>query len=177
MAAYRSILIPRSKTAVHLRINLGRGAGLMVSCRAYETNRRKAHRQYRLRRRAVAGVVPYGKGSVCYLSETVAQEVAAHGFGMTILCPGFVPTNIADNSARLRGGKPADDSRTFEPVPTPMLDRFRSLAMDNAEAVGVMVRNAILANTLYVHTKPLPGDLIIDRLHAQFGSATTGNEQ
>ena len=124
----------------------------------------------------VTGMVPYGtsKAAVCYLSETVGQEVAAHGFGMTILCPGFVPTNIADNSARVRGDKGEGDTRTFEPLPTPMLDRFRSLGSESAEAVGVMVRNAILANTLYVHTKPLPGDLIIDRMHAQFGSATAG---
>jgi len=124
----------------------------------------------------VTGMVPYGtsKAAVCYLSETVGQEVAAHGFGMTILCPGFVPTNIADNSARLRGDKGEGDTRTFEPLPTPMLDRFRSLGSESAEAVGVMVRNAILANTLYVHTKPLPGDRIASRTHAQFWSATAG---
>jgi NAD(P)-dependent dehydrogenase (short-subunit alcohol dehydrogenase family) len=127
----------------------------------------------------VTGMVPYGtsKAAVCYLSETVAQEVAPHGFGMTILCPGFVPTNIADNSARVRGEQSRGDGPTFEPVPTPMLDRFRSLAIDSAEVVGVMVRNAILANTLYVHTKPLPGDLIVDRLYAQFGSGSTGQPQ
>jgi NAD(P)-dependent dehydrogenase (short-subunit alcohol dehydrogenase family) len=124
----------------------------------------------------MTGHVPYGssKAAVAYLSETVAQELAPHGFGMTILCPGIVATDLAANTASVRGGTDTNGSRVFAPVPTPMVDRLGELGVLQPGEVGVMVRNAILDGTLYLHTAALPRDLVRERAETLFGPATTG---
>jgi NAD(P)-dependent dehydrogenase (short-subunit alcohol dehydrogenase family) len=121
------------------------------------------------------GIAPYcaGKAAVASLSETMARELAPHGFGVTILCPGPVRTNIAANSTQIRGEAPGSQ-RQFEPVDSPLIDRMMRAEALAPEAVGIMVRNAILANRLYVHTHVLPMDLVADRVYTLFGPGTLG---
>lgn len=124
------------------------------------------------------GHAPYSasKAAVVALSEAMARELAPLGFGVTILCPGQVPTNLAQNALRLRGETPAEARRQFSPVPTTMMERLATFRMPSVGPIGGMVRQAILDNTLYLHPLPIPGDLVADRLHTLFGSQTVQNE-
>ncbi len=51
----------------------------------------------------------------------------------------------------------------------------KAVAMDSVEAVGRMVRNAILGNTLFLPTNPLPSDIGADRVYTQYGSPAAGS--
>jgi NAD(P)-dependent dehydrogenase (short-subunit alcohol dehydrogenase family) len=123
-----------------------------------------------------AGHAPYGssKAAVAYLSETVAEELAPHGFGVTILCPGIVDTDLATSSALVRSASGKPDQRTFNPLPTPLHDKLPSMGVLKPEEVGAMVRDAILDKTLYLHTAMVTGPMVADRVHALFGSPSTG---
>jgi NAD(P)-dependent dehydrogenase (short-subunit alcohol dehydrogenase family) len=67
------------------------------------------------------GHAPYStsKGAVVNLSEVIARELAPHGFGVTILCPGAVETNLGINTVHLHGEVPQQEQRRFEPVARP----------------------------------------------------------
>jgi short-subunit dehydrogenase len=125
---------------------------------------------------SLAGLVPIegysiyscSKAAVVGLSEAIAGELAPHGIGITIVCPGQVPTGLSDNSNRIR----ASGERVFAPVATPVKDRLSTFAMPSVEPVGAMVCRAILSNQLYLHTMAVPGDLVADRLHTWFGPQT-----
>lgn len=131
---------------------------------------------------SLAGIFPHeahapyssSKAAVVNLSEVIARELAPHNFGVTIVCPGAVKTNLGENTVRLRGETSATDDRQFEPVETPMMERMASFALPSAEPVGIMVRNAILDNTMYLHTNAVPSDLVAERVHILFGPATVG---
>jgi len=131
---------------------------------------------------SLAGLIPMAghtaysssKAAVIALTEAMAQELAPHGFGVTIFCPSRVPTNLQKNSALLTTEKFGADQRSFEPVATPQAERNATFAMDSVEPVGAMVRNAILDNTLYLHTNPLPSDIVAERIYLQYGSSTVG---
>jgi NAD(P)-dependent dehydrogenase (short-subunit alcohol dehydrogenase family) len=120
------------------------------------------------------GHAPYSasKAAVVSISEVIASELAPYGFGVTALCPGSVPTNLGANTVRQRDD--AASGRRFEPVETPTMARIATFPLPSAEPVGVMVRNAILANTLYLHTNPIPYDMLAERIHTVFGSQTVG---
>ncbi len=108
------------------------------------------------------------KSAVSALSEAMAGEIAPFGFGVTILCPGPIPTNLGESTVRIRG----IEDRVFETVATPMIERVAKFAMPSVDPVGAMVCHAILANQLYLHTAPVPGDLVADRMATMFGSQT-----
>lgn len=131
---------------------------------------------------SLAGLVPMeahaiyssSKAAVVNLSEALAREVAPHDIGVTILCPGPVPTSLKDNLDAIRGAQRAEHQRSYEAIPMPTFERMARFGLDSAEPVGTMVCNAILHNTLYLHTAPLPGDLVAERTWLQYGPQTLG---
>jgi NAD(P)-dependent dehydrogenase (short-subunit alcohol dehydrogenase family) len=114
------------------------------------------------------------KAAVVSLSEAISRELAPHDFGVTILCPGGVKTNLGDTTVRLQGEMSVGDQRQFEPVEMPTLAKMNTFVLPSVEPIGVMVRNAILDNTLYLHTHALPYDLVAERVNTLFGPATVG---
>ncbi|MEJ5977472.1 SDR family NAD(P)-dependent oxidoreductase [Novosphingobium sp. PS1R-30] len=90
------------------------------------------------------GVSAYAvaKFGVVALSETLRSELAPHGVGVSVLCPGFVATNIIANTARLSGIASDYDGDT---VP--------GTGMSPTEA-GEIVARGIAANRLYILTHP-----------------------
>lgn len=125
----------------------------------------------------MSGHAPYSssKAAVVSLSEAMAIELAQYGFGVTILVPGRIPTDLRVNSALARCQAVDAVDPSFDPVPMPMKERFGEFAvLDSVDAVGEMVRNAILDNTLYLHTRPIPSDLLIERSLVQYGRTTIG---
>ena len=131
---------------------------------------------------SLAGLIPMSghtaysssKAAVIALTEAMAPELAPHGFGVTIFCPSRVPTNLQKNSALLTADKFGAEQRSFEPVATPQAERNATFALDSVEPVGAMVRNAILDNTLYLHTNIVPSDLVAEHIYLQYGSSTIG---
>ena len=53
----------------------------------------------------VAGVGAYSvaKFGVTALGEQLRRELAPHGVGVSVLCPGFVPTNLGANTVKIGG--------------------------------------------------------------------------
>jgi short-subunit dehydrogenase len=117
------------------------------------------------------------KAAVIGLSEAIAGELAPHGIGVTILCPGSVPTKLGESTVRVHGEVPEATRSHFEPVATPTMERVNSFAISSVDVVGDMVCEAILTGRLYLHTGTVPGDLVADRLHTWFGSQTIARVQ
>ena len=144
--------------------------------------KRQAGEKHIVNTASLAGLIPMSghtaysssKAAVIALTEAMAPEMAPHGFGVTIFCPSRVPTDLKKNTALLTAEKFGAEQRSFEPVATPQADRNASFALESVEPVGAMVRNAILDNTLYLHTNIVPSDLIAEHVHMQYGSSTIG---
>ena len=104
---------------------------------------------------AVPGLGVYNttKFAVVGLSETMRAELAPHDIGVSVLCPGFVDTNIFTserNRPAALGSQPNVD-------PQPMdLERFEEFAKGsiNPAVVGDMTLYAIQHNEAYIFTHP-----------------------
>lgn len=120
------------------------------------------------------GLSPYvaSKYAVVGLSEGLAKELAPEAIGVSVLCPGFVRTNIA-TSARNRPDRygsaviPDPDSAAGR-LAAQMADKARA-GLDPA-AVAVQTIAAIRANELYIFTHPeMRGE--VDERFAAIGAA------
>jgi NAD(P)-dependent dehydrogenase (short-subunit alcohol dehydrogenase family) len=87
------------------------------------------------------GLGAYGaaKAGVVMLSEVLAREMAPHGVGVSVLCPGMVATGLASNTEKITGLARGGDS----------LLKAHGIA---AAAVAEMVLGAIEADALYIVT-------------------------
>jgi NAD(P)-dependent dehydrogenase (short-subunit alcohol dehydrogenase family) len=56
--------------------------------------------------RATSGAYSASKYAVVSLSETLRVEMAPHGVGVSVMCPGLVMTNLPANTARVSGKEP-----------------------------------------------------------------------
>jgi NAD(P)-dependent dehydrogenase (short-subunit alcohol dehydrogenase family) len=91
-------------------------------------------------------VAPYitSKFAAYGLSEVLARRLRPHGIGVTVLCPGLVTTNLAEN-ARM-SGVPEQRSGEWFYFPSDMADAVEP------DFVGTLVADAIEANTFAVFT-------------------------
>jgi NAD(P)-dependent dehydrogenase (short-subunit alcohol dehydrogenase family) len=97
-------------------------------------------------------VTKYG---VVALSEGVRQELAPRGIGVSVLCPGFINTNIADFSGKI----PDRFGNAIGPIPTegPMAEAMNNLRQRLAQGidplyVGELVREGIENDWPYIFT-------------------------
>ena len=90
----------------------------------------------------VPGVGAYSvaKFGVTALSEGLRTEMAPHGIGVSCLCPGYVQTNLAQNTAKIGG-----DRREYSGTAMPPSD------ITPAD-VGEMVARGIENNEVYILT-------------------------
>ena len=97
-----------------------------------------------------AGIYVTTKQALMGLSESLATDLAAHGIGVSVVCPAGVRTRLAD-SARNR---PAE---LVETRPDPTIEKISTDAinagMDPLE-VGRLVAHAVRRNDLYVIPHP-----------------------
>jgi len=129
---------------------------------------------------SLAGLIPItghsayssSKAAVISISEAIATELAPHGIGVTILCPGVVPTDFQQNSIALKAKQLGDEQRVFSEVDSPQQKRFKTFALDSAEPVGKMVCDAIRRKALYLHTVPVPASYVAERMDLQYGPST-----
>ncbi len=98
------------------------------------------------------GAYTASKCGVIGMSEMLRTELAPHGIGVSILCPGLVKTNIGPNTIKLRPGP-----KTEAPALTPLQERLRAdsrrYGMDPRK-VGDRVAVAIQNNDCYIITHP-----------------------
>lgn len=94
----------------------------------------------------VLGAYNATKFAVVAISETLREELAGEGIGVSVLCPGVVSTNIVANAIRDR---PAGGAEMQMPDIDPATVRVVA-----PEDVGRLVRQAIEGNDLYIFTHP-----------------------
>jgi NAD(P)-dependent dehydrogenase (short-subunit alcohol dehydrogenase family) len=100
-----------------------------------------------------AGAYTIAKHGVVSMSETLRREMAPHGVGVSVLCPGLVATNLPRTTARMSGdGRDADAS-----MPPSSID---------PAVVGELVAKAIEADLPYVVTHPEYWPAVEQRLSA-----------
>lgn len=127
------------------------------------------------------GVYSTAKFAVVGLMESLRDELSRENIGVSVFCPGFVRTNLAETES----GRPgAFANATVKPSTTPptaaelaLLTKFATLAMDPAEA-GRLALAGIRRNDLYILTHPEYTPALRERgdalLAASPGSAVPG---
>jgi len=101
-----------------------------------------------------AGLVVIGSGvmystskfAVVGMSEALRNALSRRDIGVSVLCPGFVTTDIAENSAALRPAREPDAGRLTAKRED---SKLRGTSID---AVGDLVLAAIKARQLYIYT-------------------------
>ncbi|MBF9149923.1 SDR family NAD(P)-dependent oxidoreductase [Novosphingobium jiangmenense] len=91
-----------------------------------------------------------GKAAVLNLSENMRADLAAKGIGCSVLCPGFVRSNIHE-AARNRPAHLREGSG-FVASEQALAKRVVGNDWMDPDLVGEMVADAIVANELYVIT-------------------------
>jgi NAD(P)-dependent dehydrogenase (short-subunit alcohol dehydrogenase family) len=102
------------------------------------------------------GVYNVSKHAVVALSETLYQDLAlvTSQIGASVLCPFFVPTNIA-RSHRNRPKTPEGESQTrSQLIERSMIGRAVDAGRVSAVQVAQMVFDAVAANRFYVYSHP-----------------------
>jgi NAD(P)-dependent dehydrogenase (short-subunit alcohol dehydrogenase family) len=99
-----------------------------------------------------AGIYTGTKFAVRGLSECIWYDLAPHGIGVSILCPGLVRSRIY-RSQELRPKEFAATGYTLDGEFAERLEKVHELGMDPLE-VGSKVLEAIRNNDLYIITHP-----------------------
>jgi short-subunit dehydrogenase len=104
------------------------------------------------------GFSPYGasKFAVVTMSEGLAMQLKPLGIGVTVVCPGFVPTRISESGRH----RPARYGPLPTPGPTTAAGRLAADSADRVDSgldpssVAAQVLTAIRQAELYVFTHP-----------------------
>jgi NAD(P)-dependent dehydrogenase (short-subunit alcohol dehydrogenase family) len=89
------------------------------------------------------------KYAVVALSEVLRTEMAPHDVGVSVLCPGMVPTNLWQTTIKLGGQFPIpDDSRRSGAAAA------QAHSLVSAAEVGEKVARGIAGNQAYIITHP-----------------------
>jgi NAD(P)-dependent dehydrogenase (short-subunit alcohol dehydrogenase family) len=100
------------------------------------------------------------KFGVVALSESTRLELEPHNIGVSVLCPGFIRTNIVDSArnvpARFAGttARPLSDLKPADAMTAERIAFVKKRIEDGIDPVyvGELVRDAIEANDLYIFT-------------------------
>jgi NAD(P)-dependent dehydrogenase (short-subunit alcohol dehydrogenase family) len=103
------------------------------------------------------------KFAVLGLSESAAAELAPHGIGMSILCPGGVQSNLVATTAARRASMTGANEGAASDLLTNALPHAPKMS---ARKVGDRVLKAIRENELYVITHPEYEPLMAERFDA-----------
>ena len=119
---------------------------------------------------AAMGAYTASKFAVVGLSECLRMDLEPYGIGVSVLCPGFVRTNLHETSAR---HMPARDAK-----PEPRRDEANkrsAKALANGidpDLVGRAVVDGIRANRMWIITHPIYREKVVERMQyllAAFG--------
>ncbi len=132
-----------------LAINL---VGIFNGVSAFAAAMRERGRGHIVNTASMAGLAPripgigaysVAKSGVIAMTETLREEMAPHGVGVSVLCPGLVATNLAETTRKV-GGQLREGSEN-----APMQDSGVSTV-----DVATMVAEAIEQNRPYIITHP-----------------------
>ena len=101
------------------------------------------------------------KFAVVGLSETLKQDLEPHGIGVSVLCPGFVSTNI-HQSARNR--QPRFGESSPDPERLSMVRELVEGGIDPA-IIGQRVLQAVRNNEFYIFTHPEAREAVEERMN------------
>jgi NAD(P)-dependent dehydrogenase (short-subunit alcohol dehydrogenase family) len=109
------------------------------------------------------GAYAASKFGVFGLSEALRCELAPHGIGVSVLCPGTVESKLSATSAARRASIPS-----LADAPEARLSKVSTLTsrLMKAASVGDRVLEGILKNELYIITHPEYEPLIEERFSA-----------
>ena len=104
---------------------------------------------------AVPGLSVYNttKFAVVGLSETMRAELAARDVGVSVLCPGFVDTNIFTSERNRPDALRAQPGSDPQPMNLEAYAKFLDGMLDPA-ILGDMTLHAIQQNEAYIFTHP-----------------------
>lgn len=111
------------------------------------------------------GIYNAAKYAVVGISETLVQELEPDGIGVSVLCPGFVDTNIYDsqrNRPKALQNPDTDPGQDFLGG-SEQVEQVRQSAMDPA-LVGEKVLEAVRNNEFYILTHPDFRPLVEERM-------------
>lgn len=111
------------------------------------------------------GIYNATKYAVVGISETLVQELEPDGIGVSVLCPGFVDTNIYDsqrNRPKALQNPDTDPGQDFLGG-SEQVEQVRQSAMDPA-LVGEKVLEAVRNNEFYILTHPDFRPLVEERM-------------
>jgi len=107
------------------------------------------------------GIYNVSKHAVVALTETLYHDLqlAQSAIGVTLLCPAFVPTGIAQSHRNRPAALAEDDTVASKRMAQAGLEKAVSSGRVSAAEVAAMTFEAIRANRFYVFTHPkiLPG--------------------
>jgi short-subunit dehydrogenase len=107
------------------------------------------------------GVYNVSKHAVVALTETLYHDLrlAQSAIGVTLLCPAFVPTGIAQSHRNRPAALAEDETGASKRLAQASLEKAVSSGRISAAEVAAMTFEAIRANRFYVFTHPkiLPG--------------------
>jgi NAD(P)-dependent dehydrogenase (short-subunit alcohol dehydrogenase family) len=104
------------------------------------------------------------KFAVVGLSEALHLELARHGIGVSVLCPGPVATKIVRNTAALNPERTGVATNSSADVASRLAATEAFLAAGAApDAVGEMVLSAMRAGRLHIYTDDMMEPLIKQR--------------
>ncbi len=118
---------------------------------------------------SVPGLGPYNvtKHAVVTLSETLRADLLAANanVGTSVLCPGFVQTQIW-NSERNRKDPPSFDSAASQEEADLMRNAFRAMIAESmpVEQIGSAVLDAVLEDRFYITPHESTGPAVEDRM-------------
>ena len=113
------------------------------------------------------------KYAVVGLSESLRVELAHHGIGVSVLCPGPVATDMVENTQRFR---PADAPQRSAKINT-ILEAAQKLVRDHGVSpavVGELVVDAMVGNRPYILTAPDNAVPIRSRMEALLDAVPSG---
>ena len=134
---------------------------------------------------SVAGLLPFpglsvyntAKYAVVGLSEAMRTDLAAHGIGVSVLCPGVVNTNIFDSGrnrpAALQSAASEGSLDLAEQLPDDEQSaRIQALLADALEPslIGDMVLHAIQEDEPYILSHPEFAEMVVARHQDMLGA-------
>lgn len=126
---------------------------------------------------SMAGHLPIGelsiynmsKYAVLGMSEAVAQDLAEYNIGVSVLCPGFVNTNIFSSERNRPASMGGSDSSAF----TLHEEGEQAIEFDGMvqpDLIGEMVLHAIQNNELYIFSHPEFKEPVSERMQTMLGA-------
>jgi NAD(P)-dependent dehydrogenase (short-subunit alcohol dehydrogenase family) len=122
-----------------------------------------------------AGVYTTTKFALVGLAECLRADLAPHGIGVSVLCPGPVKSELFESTAAVRPARLAATGSV--PIVPPGVDRERTpifVTAPDGEEVGRQVLEGIRRNDLYILTHAEMGPVIEARAAALRRSLPAG---